>query len=197
LTGIIQPYRISSLKKQNKNSYNLSYNARPATSSAVSFNGLKEIEAAEKIIKRHTWGSGILGGAFSQVIIGDSAALLGNNFWMVHSIAKKAYKSNLTDAERRTFQKDAALSAAGVKAAVGWITLTPVLGNVINAGISAKVTRTVGDMCVELCEKKLLDPSLIVESTIKPAALWSKVKTSSCEFLNKHKITPKKRGEIV
>jgi len=194
LIGIIQPYRISSLKRQSENSCNINYNVNLANSASVPFCGLKEIEAAEKIIKRHTWGSGILGGVFSQIIGVDSAAHAGNNFWMVRSISKKIYK--LGKVERRKFQKDAALSAAGVKAAAGWITVTPVLGNVINAGVSAKITRTVGDACVELCEKKLLDPSLIVESSIKPAALWSKVKTSSCEFLNKHKIT-KKDGESI
>jgi len=192
LIGIIQPYRISSSQKQNENSYNLSYNAPQANSDRVSFNGLKEIEAAEAIIKRHTWGSGILGAFLSQIIGVDSLAHVGNNAWMVHSISKKAYKSNLSKVERRTFQREAALSAAGVRAAAGVITVAPVLGNAVNAGISAKITRMVGDNCVELCEKKLLEPSVSVEGMVRPLSIDPKLKVTLGKVFKQHKSAPKK-----
>ena len=154
--GITSRTEISSLKKLKPSTNNFSAKPQLANSDTVSFTGLAEIKAAEKIVKKHAIISGGLGLTLAQVVGVDSAALLANNAIMIKAIAKKVYKSKIDKVEVNKYLAAATLTTTGLKAASGILTFIPVIGNIANTIISAGITKTAGDKFIKLCEKSIV-----------------------------------------
>lgn len=117
------------------------------------FKGAAEVNAAKKLVNKHSCISGFLGFALAQVVGGDGLAHIANNTWMIKNIAKNVYKSQIDKQELNKCIRNATAIAFPIKSATGVSGIIPVVGNAVNGISCAAITKMVGTKFIEHCEK--------------------------------------------